>query len=96
MWAVPTTRGVVTAMQLNAGARWGAFVNYSLDGGNRFETMRELGKGQGQSPMSIKALIAVGSRVLLLFTADTPNDKNSDRSYYVMATTDGGETWTPP
>jgi hypothetical protein len=94
--AVTTEQGVVAVMQATAGSRWGLYLGHSLDQGKTFELAREIGTGNGSDGYRLGALLAIGKRVLLFFTAETPNPNNATRSWYVMASDDAGATWGPP
>ncbi len=96
VWAVTTTRGVVSVLEATGGNRWGLYLGHSSDEGKTFELAREIATGDGPNRFRMGTLVALGKRVLMFFTADTPDPSNSQRSWYVMASDNAGETWAAP
>jgi hypothetical protein len=96
VWAVTTTRGVVSVLEATGGNRWGLYLGHSSDEGKTFELAREIATGNGPGRFRMGTLVALGKRVLIFFTADTPDPSNSQRSWYVIASDDAGETWAAP
>jgi hypothetical protein len=71
-------------------------LGHSSDEGKTFELAREIATGNGPGRFRMGTLVALGKRVLIFFTADTPDPSNSQRSWYVIASDDAGETWAAP
>jgi hypothetical protein len=90
-----TKQGVVATMCAKTGARWGAYLAQSLDGGATFELPRIIGEGKSERGyFQVGALINLPGRVLILMSADVTG--TTRRGWYVLASDDGGSNWGPP
>ncbi len=92
----PTTRGVAAAQLLRSKVKWGLFASESADGGKLYGLERRFGEGQGnpEDGYDMGALFTMGDRTMLLMSAKVKGSPR--RSWYVLASDDGGSTWVPP
>jgi len=90
-----TKQGVIATLCARTGARWGAYLAQSLDGGATFELPRIIGEGKSERGyFQVGALINLPGRVLILMSADVTG--TTKRGWYVLASDDGGSNWGPP
>jgi len=90
-----TPKGVIAFQGLVAPTRWGLYASQSNDGGKLFDLERKVGEGSGdRGRMQAGTLVGLGERTLFLLTADITG--TTRRNWFVMATDDGGQTWTSP
>jgi hypothetical protein len=91
----PWTKGVVAIEHMSNPSHWAMMLSESADGGKLYDIERSVGEGKGErGRFDIGALVGLGDRTLFLLSADITG--TSARSWYVMASDDGGQTWTPP
>lgn len=89
-----TNKGILGAMSVRAGDRWGLYLGQSPDG-ITFERPRAVGEGTGdRGRIELGALVSFGKRALLLISADVTG--TSRRGWFVMVSDDGGTNWNPP
>lgn len=89
-------KGVVAVQSLTTKIKWALYASESVDGGKLYNLERRFGGGEGNTPdgYEIGSLMSVGDRVLFLMHAKVKGFPR--RSWYVLATDDGGLTWSPP
>lgn len=89
-------KGVVAVQSLKTKLKWALYASESLDGGKLYNLERRFGGGEGNAPdgYELSSLLSLGDRVLLLIHAKVKGFPR--RSWYVLATDDGGLTWSPP
>lgn len=91
-----TQQGVITAQQLRSRNKWAIYLSESVDGGKLYNLQRPVGEGEGnpEDGYDIGALIGFGDRTLMILSAKI--NKTTRRSWYAMASDDGGSTWILP
>jgi hypothetical protein len=90
-----TPKGAIAFQGLVAPTRWGLYASQSNDGGKLFDLERKVGEGAGdRGRMQAGPLVGLGERTLFFLTADVTG--TTRRNWFVMATDDGGQTWTSP
>ncbi len=91
-----TQGGVIAVQQLRSKVKWGIFVSESVDGGKIYNLQRPVGEGEGnpEDGYDVGALVGFGDRTLMILSAKI--SKTTRRSWYAMATDDGGSTWVLP
>ncbi len=89
----PTDKGVVAILQQRAGARWGLYLAQSADG-TMYEVPRIIGEGKDRGQLELGALLVFGTRAVLVLGAEVTGTNR--RSWYAIATDDGGLNWSAP
>jgi hypothetical protein len=91
-----TSKGVAASQSLRTKAKWGLYVSSSSDGGRLYDLERRVGYGEGNvvDGHELGVLLGMGDRTLLLMSAKIA--KTTRRSWYVLASEDGGSLWSPP
>ncbi len=90
-----TAKSVVALAGYYSPLRWGLYEGQSTDGGKLWDPQRTLGEGPGErGRYELGAVLPMGDRVLALIAADVTGTNR--RSWFAIASTDGGVTWNVP
>jgi hypothetical protein len=91
-----TTEGVIALQAVKTKSKWAVFVSESTDGGKLFNLQRPVGEGVGnpEDGYEVGSMFSLGDRTLLLLSAKI--SKTTRRSWYAIATDNGGSTWSYP
>jgi hypothetical protein len=90
-----TAEGVVATMTAKTGARHGAYLSVSTDGGASYQLARVINEGEtDRGFIEIGALVPFPDRVVMLISADVTGTRR--RGWYLLASDDAGEHWGPP
>jgi len=91
-----TQQGVIAAQQLRSQRKWAIYISESVDGGKLYNLQRPVGEGEGvpEDGYDVAALVGFGDRTLAILSAKI--NKTTRRSWYAMASDDGGSTWVLP
>ena len=89
-------KGVIAVQSMRTKIKWALFGSESVEAGRVYDLERSFGEGEGNAPdgYEIGALLDMGDRVLFLMHAKVKGVAR--RSWYVLATDDGGLTSAPP
>jgi len=90
-----TAKSVVALAGFYSPLRWGLYEGQSTDGGKLWDPQRNFGEGPGErGRYELGAVLPMGDRVLALLAADVTGTNR--RSWFAIASTDGGVTWNVP
>lgn len=91
-----TPKGVIATQGLKTKVKWAVFISESVDGGKLFNLQRPVGEGVGnpEDGYDIGSLVSFGDRSLMLVSAKI--SKTTRRSWFALASDDGGSTWSYP
>ena len=91
-----TQNGVIAVQGLKNKGKWSLFISESVDGGKLFNLQRTVGEGVGNSEdgYDVGSLISFGDRTVMLISAKI--SKTTRRSWFALASDDGGSTWSYP
>lgn len=90
-----TPKSVVAMAGFYSPLRWGLFETQSTDGGKLWDPQRIVGEGSGErGRYELGVVVPMGERVIALLAADVTGTNR--RSWFAMASSDGGLTWNVP
>jgi hypothetical protein len=90
-----TSKAVVAMAGHYSPLRWGLYEGQSSDGGKLWDPQRTMGEGPGErGRYELGAVLPAGDRILALLAADVTGTNR--RSWFAIASTDGGVTWGVP
>ncbi|NUP09948.1 MAG: hypothetical protein HOW73_28200 [Polyangiaceae bacterium] len=92
-----TASGMIAVQQMRTKVKWTIDMSESSDAGKNFQLQRPVGEGEGGNPedgYDVGALVGMGPRSLMVLSAKV--SKSTRRSWYAMASDDGGNTWAMP
>jgi hypothetical protein len=90
-----TSKSLVALAGFYSPLRWGLFETQSTDGGKLWDPQRIVGEGPGErGRYELGAVLPMGDRILALVAADVTGTNR--RSWFAMASVDGGLTWNVP
>jgi len=89
-------KGIVTVQHQKTKIKWVMSAAESNDGGKLYNLERKIGGSEeyAEDGYEFGALLGVGDRALMFMTAKV--NRTTRRSWYVLASDDGGLTWGPP
>ncbi len=90
-----TGRSIVALAGFYSPLRWSLAETQSTDGGKLWDPQRIVGEGPGErGRYELGAVVPMGERVIALLAADVTGTNR--RSWFAMASSDGGLTWNVP